>query len=92
MCLFFLGVNTKQLSNQMLELTKVINELRDVLIQQVNSAPTRPLDSHFLRSSCHAFVNLLVFDPLQVKETSFLRNTISECQACGEIASQGLFA
>ncbi|KAA8584439.1 hypothetical protein FQN60_008224 [Etheostoma spectabile] len=47
-----LGVNTKQLSNQMLELTKVINELRDVLIQQV-------------------------------KETSFLRNTISECQACG---------
>ncbi|XP_067105827.1 LOW QUALITY PROTEIN: thrombospondin-4-B [Osmerus mordax] len=47
-----LGVNTKQLSNQMLELTKVINELKDVLIQQV-------------------------------KETSFLRNTISECQACG---------
>ncbi|KAG7241176.1 hypothetical protein INR49_025919 [Caranx melampygus] len=45
-------VNTKQLSNQMLELTKVINELKDVLIQQV-------------------------------KETSFLRNTISECQACG---------
>uniref|UniRef100_A0A8C9YSV3 Thrombospondin 4b n=1 Tax=Sander lucioperca TaxID=283035 RepID=A0A8C9YSV3_SANLU len=40
------------LSNQMLELTKVINELKDVLIQQV-------------------------------KETSFLRNTISECQACG---------
>uniref|UniRef100_A0A4W6BWR4 Thrombospondin 4b n=1 Tax=Lates calcarifer TaxID=8187 RepID=A0A4W6BWR4_LATCA len=48
---FLLGVNTKQLSNQMLELTKVINELKDVLIQQV-------------------------------KETSFLRNTISECQAC----------
>ncbi|XP_052381880.1 thrombospondin-4-B-like isoform X2 [Oncorhynchus keta] len=47
-----LGVNTKQLSNQMLELTQVINELKDVLIQQV-------------------------------KETSFLRNTISECQACG---------
>ncbi|KAJ7986974.1 hypothetical protein DPEC_G00333930 [Dallia pectoralis] len=47
-----LGVNTKQLSTQMLELTKVINELKDVLIQQV-------------------------------KETSFLRNTISECQACG---------
>ncbi|CAB1352169.1 unnamed protein product [Coregonus sp. 'balchen'] len=47
-----LGVNTKQLSNQMLDLTKVINELKDVLIQQV-------------------------------KETSFLRNTISECQACG---------
>uniref|UniRef100_A0A8C8GIL8 Thrombospondin 4b n=1 Tax=Oncorhynchus tshawytscha TaxID=74940 RepID=A0A8C8GIL8_ONCTS len=46
------GVNTKQLSNQMLELTQVINELKDVLIQQV-------------------------------KETSFLRNTISECQACG---------
>ncbi|RVE65980.1 hypothetical protein OJAV_G00121930 [Oryzias javanicus] len=46
-----LGVNTKQLSNQMMELTKVINELKDVLIQQV-------------------------------KETSFLRNTISECQAC----------
>uniref|UniRef100_A0A673CHW7 Thrombospondin-4-B n=1 Tax=Sphaeramia orbicularis TaxID=375764 RepID=A0A673CHW7_9TELE len=42
----------EQLSNQMLELTKVINELKDVLIQQV-------------------------------KETSFLRNTISECQACG---------
>uniref|UniRef100_A0A8C2D391 Thrombospondin 4b n=1 Tax=Cyprinus carpio TaxID=7962 RepID=A0A8C2D391_CYPCA len=47
-----LGLNTKQLTNQMLELTKVINELKDVLIQQV-------------------------------KETSFLRNTISECQACG---------
>ncbi|CAB1448380.1 unnamed protein product [Pleuronectes platessa] len=47
-----LGVNTKQLSNQMLELTKVVSELKDVLIQQV-------------------------------KETSFLRNTISECQACG---------
>ncbi|KAM7368829.1 hypothetical protein PAMP_013136 [Pampus punctatissimus] len=47
-----LGVNTKQLSNQMLDLTKVINELKDILIQQV-------------------------------KETSFLRNTISECQACG---------
>ncbi|KAG7477060.1 hypothetical protein MATL_G00089220 [Megalops atlanticus] len=47
-----LGVNTKQLSNQMLELTKVIAELKDVLTQQV-------------------------------KETSFLRNTISECQACG---------
>lgn len=28
-----LGVNTKQLSNQMLELSKVINELKDVLIQ-----------------------------------------------------------
>lgn len=47
-----LGLNTKQLTNQMLELTKVINELKDVLIQQV-------------------------------KETSFLRNTIAECQACG---------
>ncbi|XP_062867158.1 thrombospondin-4-B [Trichomycterus rosablanca] len=47
-----LGLNTKQLTSQMLELTKVINELKDVLIQQV-------------------------------KETSFLRNTISECQACG---------
>lgn len=34
---FFLGVNTKQLSNQMLELTKVINELKDVLIQQVTT-------------------------------------------------------
>uniref|UniRef100_A0A8D3EF07 Thrombospondin 4b n=1 Tax=Scophthalmus maximus TaxID=52904 RepID=A0A8D3EF07_SCOMX len=45
-----------QLSNQMLDLTKVINELKDVLIQQV-------------------------------KETSFLRNTISECQACGKIIS-----
>ncbi|XP_046724647.1 thrombospondin-4-B [Silurus meridionalis] len=47
-----LGLNTKQLTNQMLELTKVINELKDVLVQQV-------------------------------KETAFLRNTISECQACG---------
>ncbi|XP_061118394.1 thrombospondin-4-B-like [Conger conger] len=47
-----LGVNTKQLSNQMLDLTKVIAELKDILTQQV-------------------------------KETSFLRNTISECQACG---------
>lgn len=35
---FLLGVNTKQLSNQMLELTKVINELKDVLIQQVNTS------------------------------------------------------
>lgn len=34
------GVNTKQLSNQMLELTKVINELKDVLIQQVTAAKT----------------------------------------------------
>lgn len=34
---FLLGVNTKQLSNQMLELTKVINELKDVLIQQVTT-------------------------------------------------------
>uniref|UniRef100_A0AAQ4Q5U0 Thrombospondin 4a n=1 Tax=Gasterosteus aculeatus aculeatus TaxID=481459 RepID=A0AAQ4Q5U0_GASAC len=48
-----------ELSNQMLDLTKVINELKDVLIQQV-------------------------------KETSFLRNTISECQACGEIMSHRL--
>ncbi|XP_041915194.1 thrombospondin-4-B isoform X1 [Alosa sapidissima] len=47
-----LGVSTKQLTGQMVELTKVINELKDILIQQV-------------------------------KETSFLRNTISECQACG---------
>lgn len=37
---FLSGVNTKQLSNQMLELTKVINELRDVLIQQVKSPPS----------------------------------------------------
>lgn len=34
---FLSGVNTKQLSNQMLELTKVINELKDVLIQQVKA-------------------------------------------------------
>uniref|UniRef100_A0A6Q2Z730 Thrombospondin 4a n=1 Tax=Esox lucius TaxID=8010 RepID=A0A6Q2Z730_ESOLU len=53
-------VNTKQLSTQMLELTKVINELKDVLIQQV-------------------------------KETSFLRNTISECQACVYRLVQMLF-
>ncbi|KAJ8405617.1 hypothetical protein AAFF_G00315970 [Aldrovandia affinis] len=46
-----LGANTKQLSNQMVELTRVISELKDVLNQQV-------------------------------KETAFLRNTISECQAC----------
>lgn len=32
-----LGINTKQLSNQMLELTKVVNELKDVLIQQVGA-------------------------------------------------------
>lgn len=31
----FPGLNTKQLTNQMLELTKVINELKDVLVQQV---------------------------------------------------------
>lgn len=36
---FLSGVNTKQLSNQMLELTKVINELKDVLIQQVSARP-----------------------------------------------------
>ncbi|XP_036382991.1 thrombospondin-4-B-like [Megalops cyprinoides] len=47
-----LGVNTRQLSNQMVELTRVISELKDILNQQV-------------------------------KETAFLRNTISECQACG---------
>ena len=47
---FLLGVNTKQLSNQMLELTKVINELKDVLIQQVTSpltVPLRPLNPRF---------------------------------------------
>ncbi|TMS07980.1 Thrombospondin-4 [Larimichthys crocea] len=37
-----LGVNTKQLSNQMLELTKVINELKDVLIQQCQFNPCFP--------------------------------------------------
>ncbi|KAG7276767.1 hypothetical protein CRUP_001908 [Coryphaenoides rupestris] len=37
-----LGVNTKQLSNQMLELTKVINELKDVLIQQCQFNPCYP--------------------------------------------------
>lgn len=31
----FSGLNTKQLTNQMLDLTKVINELKDVLVQQV---------------------------------------------------------
>lgn len=40
---FLLGVNTKQLSNQMLDLTKVINELKEVLIQQVTAAQTVPL-------------------------------------------------
>lgn len=35
---FLLGVNTKQLSNQMQELTKVINELKEVLIQQVTTS------------------------------------------------------
>ena len=34
------GVNTKQLANQMLDLTKVINELKDVLIQQVRPVAT----------------------------------------------------
>uniref|UniRef100_A0A8C9WMF2 Thrombospondin 4b n=1 Tax=Scleropages formosus TaxID=113540 RepID=A0A8C9WMF2_SCLFO len=47
--IFHTGVNTKQLANQMVELTKVIIELKEVLSQQV-------------------------------KETAFLRNTISECQ------------
>lgn len=67
----------------MLELTKVINELKDVLIQQVST------------SNCSSEVNLITPDlsatskhvcltTLQVKETSFLRNTISECQACGK--------
>ena len=37
--LLFPGVNTKQLANQMLDLTKVINELKDVLIQQVSTGP-----------------------------------------------------
>ncbi|MBN3322731.1 TSP4B protein, partial [Atractosteus spatula] len=46
-----LGISGRQLSNQMGQLTKVIEELKEVLKQQV-------------------------------KETSFLRNTISECQAC----------
>ncbi|XP_061117222.1 thrombospondin-4-B-like [Conger conger] len=46
-----LGANTKQLSNQMLDLSRVISDLKDILLQQV-------------------------------KETAFLRNTISECQAC----------
>ncbi|KAI4785726.1 hypothetical protein KUCAC02_037591, partial [Chaenocephalus aceratus] len=44
-----LGVNTKQLSNQMLDLTKVINELKDVLIQQVKE--TSFLRKHHLRVS-----------------------------------------
>lgn len=48
------GLNTKQLSNQMLELTKVINELRDVLIQQVGAqraAPFLPASALQLRLS-----------------------------------------
>ncbi|KAJ8285495.1 hypothetical protein GJAV_G00027440 [Gymnothorax javanicus] len=52
-----LGANTKQLSNQMMELTKVISELKDILFQQV-------------------------------KETAFLRNTITECQACHDTCIQ----
>uniref|UniRef100_A0A8C5H1E3 Thrombospondin-4-B-like n=1 Tax=Gouania willdenowi TaxID=441366 RepID=A0A8C5H1E3_GOUWI len=33
-------------------------------------------------------INMSLFDLLQVKETSFLRNTISECQACGKTNPQ----
>lgn len=47
----------------MLELTKVINELRDVLIQQVESAPARPLNPSFLGPLASARANLFVFDP-----------------------------
>lgn len=41
-----LGINTKQLSNQMLELTKVVNELKDVLIQQVGALDSQRLVPH----------------------------------------------
>lgn len=78
---FLVGVNTKQLSNQMLELTKVINELKDVLIQQVTYF------KQFLWVFSIPSSSALTFRPdnlFQVKETSFLRNTISECQACGK--------
>lgn len=85
------GLNTKQLTNQMLELTKVINELKDVLIQQVKPfCPLSflPLCLMFLISTIpYLQPRFFVFAHacLQVKETSFLRNTISECQACGKI-------
>lgn len=87
---FLLGINTKQLSNQMLDLTKVINELKDVLIQQVRS-PRVPLPLNLcFPTSEHSFLVtwlhcMLMLKHSQVKETSFLRNTISECQACGKI-------
>lgn len=93
-CPFLLGVNTKQLSNQMLELTKVINELKDVLIQQVTTTNSSPVATWSLlshpwppRQLAWLHINLFMFDLFQVKETSFLRNTISECQACGKIMS-----
>lgn len=63
----------------------MVNELKDVLIQQVGpnkhctEAALFLLTAHKLgMSDCFC----------QVKETSFLRNTISECQACGTISSQ----
>jgi len=75
----------------MLDLTKVINELKDVLIQQVTTtngsseATASPsLTSPTARQTAYKLVYVW---PLQVKETSFLRNTISECQACGKMSN-----
>ncbi|XP_067083673.1 thrombospondin-4a [Osmerus mordax] len=47
-----LGLQGRQDSSQILDLTKMMSEMRDLLLQQI-------------------------------KETAFLRNTISECLACG---------
>ncbi len=69
----------------MLELTKVINELKDVLIQQVKPSWQLPFCLMFLISTIPYYKDFLCLHAcLQVKETSFLRNTISECQACGK--------
>uniref|UniRef100_A0A671QEW8 Thrombospondin-4-B n=1 Tax=Sinocyclocheilus anshuiensis TaxID=1608454 RepID=A0A671QEW8_9TELE len=42
-----LGLNTKQLTNQMLELTKVINELKDVLIQRIMNDSNHTINAKY---------------------------------------------
>lgn len=67
----------------MLDLTKVINELKEVLIQQVTYSTNS--SSEATLTVCMTAYKLVYVDLFQVKETSFLRNTISECQACGKM-------
>lgn len=67
----------------MLELTKVINELKDVLIQQVNTLNSFS-EATLITPDLSTASKHVCLTTFQVKETSFLRNTISECQACGK--------